>query len=98
MAFDAEWTLIEIEPANVAIGSGLDRSEATIDNFRDTWAKLLASLESVPGLESVALFAAAPATLAITLGRCLVRGRSPSLRVFDLFADGQYHPTLDIAR
>lgn len=96
--FDSEWTLLEIEPANGAVGPGLDRSQATIESFRDTWAKLLASLESVPGLESVALFAAAPATLAITLGRCLIRGRSPSLLVFDLFEDGEYHPTLEVAR
>lgn len=91
------WTIFELRPAGVAPTSGLDRSQATIDNFRTAWAQLLADLEQVPNLTSVALFPAVPVTFAITLGRCLVRGRSPALTVYDL-ADGQYHLALEVAR
>lgn len=94
---DSAWTIYELRPAGVAPTSGLDRSQATIDNFRTVWAQLLADLELVPNLTSVALFPAVPVTFAITLGRCLVRGRSPALMVYDL-ADGQYHLALEVAR
>lgn len=95
---DSTWTVYELRPAGVAPTAGLDRSQATIDNFRTAWARLLADLEQVPGLDSVALFPAVPVTFAVTLGRCLVRGRSPAVAVYDLFDDGQYHVTLEVAR
>lgn len=95
---DETWTIFELRPSGIAPAPGLDRSQETIDNFRAAWAGLLADLELVPGLLSVAVFPAVPATLAITLGRCLIRGRSPSLTVYDLFADHRYHRTLEVSR
>lgn len=96
--FDDSWRVIEIAAASGAVAPGLDRSEATLNNFREAWAQLLADLESVTGLEAISVFAAAPATFAITLGRCLIRGRSPSLHVYDLFEDGQFHLALEVTR
>lgn len=94
---DDTWTVYELRPEGVAPAPGLDRSQATIANFHTAWAQLLADFEQVQGLDTIALFPAVPATLAITLGRCLVRGRLPAVSVYDL-VDGEYHPTLEVAR
>jgi hypothetical protein len=52
---------------------------------RGAWRELLAMAESDhPGVESIALFPAVPAVGAVVMGRALMRGGHPALRIYDL--------------
>lgn len=90
--------IYEIAPVGIPPQLGLDRSQQTIDSFRSTWAALLSELETLPGVRSVALFAAVPATFAITMGRCLVRGTSLGLAVYDRSSSGDFEFAMEVTR
>lgn len=73
-------------------------SQASLDNFSQTWRRMLTTVES-HGVEHIDVFPAVPVTAAIAMGRLLMRGGHPPLRVFDLRHDTRrYEYALEVRR
>ncbi|MCY3792357.1 MAG: SAVED domain-containing protein, partial [Gemmatimonadetes bacterium] len=69
---------------------------ATLGSFERALRSLLGELEqSAKSLKRLHLFAAAPVSVAITLGRAIGWGIHPNLVTYDL-NDGEYHYALEI--
>lgn len=93
----ASATVYEVRPLEAEPGPDLIGNPASLDSFAQAWRGLLAEMEqSHPGLEAIDVFAAAPVTAAVVIGRSLMRAVHPRLRVFDRGrADEQYQFALE---
>jgi len=60
-------------------------TQESIDAFARSWRDLLARIESEhPGAEVLSIFPAVPVVAAVVMGRALMRGAHPALRIHDL--------------
>jgi hypothetical protein len=80
----ADATVWSITPREQAPSRDVLRARASLDNFARAYHDCLGEIESVrPKPATVELFPAVPATAAVTLGRGLMRGAQPPVRVYD---------------
>lgn len=94
----ANATIYEITVSSGPPGAEVICSQQSLDNFAVTWRRLL-TLAEEHGTDSIDVFPAVPVTAAITMGRLLMRGGHPGLRVFDLSHDTRrYDYALEVRR
>jgi len=93
-------TIYELKPAVPCIpGVSVISSLEALANFAEASRAFLAEVEAKHGgVDCISLFAAAPVSAAITLGRVLTPGVSPTLRVFDRDDDGVFFSALEVRR
>ncbi len=94
----ASATVYEVRSLQAEPGPDLISNRTSLDSFAQAWRGLLAEMEHRhPGLETIDVFAAAPVTAAVVIGRSLMRAVHPRLRVFDRGrADEQYQFALEV--
>jgi hypothetical protein len=81
---DETTTVYEVHPTGVTPNPDLVRSQTSLDRFAEAWRALLAEFEHRhPGLPTVDVFAAAPVTVAVAIGRGVMRAVHPRLRLYD---------------
>lgn len=85
-----------IEPVNGEPNRDAVRTQASRDSFHDAMSALLGHIESsYKSIARLHLFAAAPVSAAIILGRSVGWGFHPELLVYDAVPDG-YSPALEV--
>jgi len=90
-------TVYEISPDGPAPSRDVLTARASLDAFSDSYHRLLATVElDHPDCRQIEVFAAAPASAAIQLGRGVMRDAQPALVVHDRGADGVFQPTLTL--
>jgi len=94
---DAIYTL---KPAAPHVpGVSVISSPEVLCNFAETFRAFLADVEANhSGADCISLFAAAPVSAAITMGRVLISGVSPALRVFDRDDSGVFFEALEVRK
>ena len=94
---DAIYTL---KPATPHVpGVSVISSPELLSNFAETFRAFLADVEANhSGVDCISLFVAAPVSAAITMGRVLISGVSPALRVFDRDDSGIFFKALEVRK
>lgn len=88
----------EITVSSGALGPEVISSQESLDNFARTWRELLTTVDK-GSIHNIQVFPAVPVTAAVTMGRLLMRGAHPGLRVFDLSHETrQYEFALEVRR
>ena len=83
-------TVWSIQPREQPPSRDVFRARASLDNFARAYHDCLAEIESTrPKPDAIDIFPAVPATAAVTLGRGLMRGAQPAVRVHDRTAPTQ---------
>jgi hypothetical protein len=86
----AEATVWSIAPREQSPGRDVLHARASLDNFVRAYHDCLGEIESVrPKPEAIDLLPAVPATVAIALGRGLMRGAQPAVRIHDRQQPGE---------
>jgi hypothetical protein len=80
----ADATVWSIAPREQPPSRDIVRARASLDNFARAYHDCLGEIESVrPKPTAIHVFPATPATAAVTLGRGLMRGAQPPVRIYD---------------
>lgn len=89
----------EILPTGVAPGRDVMTARGSLDAFADEYHRFLAQVEqNHPRCREIELFAAAPTSAAVQLGRGIMRDAQPALVVYDRAADGTFQQALILKR
>lgn len=74
-------------------------ARASLDSFASTYHRFLSAVEHEhPECEQIEVFAAAPASAAVQLGRGIMRDSQPGLAVYDRGTDGRFDRALTLAQ
>lgn len=77
-------TIYELRPTTVLPTPELITTQATLDQFSQTWRTLLSTIEvDHPGAPAIPIFPAVPPAAAISIGRHLLRAAHPPLHIYD---------------
>lgn len=85
-AFPAELTgrpRYDLRATGVDLSPTVLRSVEDLECFTEAWRRLLARLEAERRNQPISVIAAVPAVAAVHIGRALMRGAHPPLRLFD---------------
>lgn len=89
---------VRIGAAGGTTGPDIIDSCATLREFTKTWRKALAKIESQwPHARRLHIFAAAPATAAIELGRHRMRSAHPDFILYQRATNATYEPVMEVA-
>jgi len=87
----------EISPDGPPPSRDVLTARASLDAFSDSYHRFLATVErDHPDCRQIEVFAAAPGSAAIQLGRSVMRDAQPALLVYDRDADGTFQPALTL--
>lgn len=92
-------SVYEIAPADRAPSRDVLAARTSLDAFSDTYHRFLVTVErDHPRCRQIELFAAAPASAAVQLGRGVMRAAQPELVVYDRGTDGTFQRALTLGR
>jgi hypothetical protein len=99
-AVPEDTTIYTVDLASGPPGVEAIASPESLDNFTTCWRQVLARIESEhPTTKAIEVFAAVPVTAAVAIGRVLIRGAHPPLRMHDLDRrTGRYEYALEVRR
>ena len=91
-----DFTVYALSPEDARPGRSLILSKGSVDQFRQTYAALLRDIEgNYPLAKTIHLFSAVPISVAVVLGRELLRNLSPALLIYDVGSSG-FEPTITL--